>query len=175
MTAEEIEMFLNGHIEELALEWQNWSIGLQRQCAENLDLWNFTHVLSEDGWRLRRAGLDPHDPTAMTMIETDLHNAMTDYQKVGRIPPLHLYADPRQKVFLVQTAIPVRGGQAFVPTLWDGSYLIPLTILERRAFEGNRQRVSVVLAQMPMCTEEAESARTVLLDALLVGEEGQAC
>ncbi len=175
MTAAEIELFLGGHVEELALEWQKWSIGLQRQCAEDFDLWNFTHVLSEDGWRLRRAGLDPHDPMAVPTIEADLHDAMVCYQKQGRIPPLHLYADPRQKVFFVQTAIPVRGGQAFAPTLWDGTYLIPLTILERAVFERNRQQVSEALAQMPMCTEQAESARAELLDALSVYEEGQAC
>ena len=173
MSADEIAAFLAGHVEELAGDWKNWSIGLQN--ATEFDFWNFRHVLKEEGWRLRRAGLDPHDPLAMPTIEADLSNAMAVYQRQGRIPPFHLYADQRQKALKVQTALPVRGGQAFAPTLWDGSYSIPLTILARRVFEGNRQQVADVLSQMPMCNADAESARTVLLDALRVGEEGQAC
>lgn len=172
MSADEIAAFLAGHVEELTEDWQDCSIGLP--SAPEFDFWNFRHVIKEEGWRLRRAGLDPHDPLAMPTIEADLSNAMACYQKQGRIPPLYLYADPRQKAFQVQLALPVRDWQAFVPTLWDGSYLIPLTILARHVFEGNRRQVSTVLAQMPMPTEQAESARTELLDALSVGEEGQA-
>lgn len=172
MTDDEIKKMLDGHVEELVSDWQNWSIGLQ--SAREFDFWNFRHVLKENGWRLRRAGLDPHDPMAVPTIEADLHTAMERYKIHGRIPPIHLYADQRQKAFQVQTALPVRGGQAYAPTLWDGHYLVPVTILTRRVFEGNRQQVVDVLSQMPMCNADAESARTVLLDALRVGEEGQA-
>ncbi len=173
MKNNEIQMFLDGHVEELASDWQNWSIGLQ--SAREFDFWNFRHVLKEKGWRLRRAGLDPHDPMAVPTIEADLHTAIEYYHTQGRLPPLHLYADPDLSAFLLQTALPVRGGQAFAPTIWDGSFLIPVTILTRRVFEGNRQQVADVLSQMPICNADVESARTVLLDALRVGEEGQAC
>jgi hypothetical protein len=172
MTDDGLRLLIEGRIEDLATEWQGLSTGLQ--TAVDFDMWNFRHVLAEQGWRLRRAGLDPHDPTAMATLEAEMARTLVGLQRQGRVPPLHLYAGPKATDALqVQTALPVFGGMAFIPAFWDGHYIVPTTVLERFHFENNRAQISALLSQMRLDAAELESARDVLLKALSVGEEGQ--
>lgn len=171
MTDDELRLLIEGRVEELATDWRALSAGLRQ--AVDFDWWNFRHVLAEKAWRLRRAGLDPHDPMAMPKLESEMERVFAGLHTQGRVPPLHLYADPKLKVLLVQTALPVFDGLAFSPAFWDGNYLVPTTILTRFHFETNRRQISAVLAQMQEPTEQLEAARTELLAALSAGEEGQ--